>query len=169
MKRVVRFAEDGEHYVAGDFGDDGEATQAKINSGEYVVLTMIVYDEDKITDLTTDDDLFTSDAFLDSLSCIVVESSGFNTGMDYTSGNVDAIDNEYLRSLAHEALRCAGCAIAPGHVHDFEAPTTVRDCIMQLLDFPLDAPVFGFTSGLPPSFAISGDDGNVYISTSDNY
>jgi len=168
MKRVVRFAEDAESYVAGDFGDDGEATQAKITSGEYAVLTMLVYDEDKITDLTTDDDLFTSDAFLDSLSCIVVESTGFTTCMDYTPVNVDTISNEYLRSLAHEALRCAGCAIAYGHRHDYKAPTTVRDCIMQLLDFPMGAPVFGFTSGMPPQFAMSGDDGNVYVSSSDN-
>jgi len=163
MKRVVRFVEDGESYVAGDFGDDGETTLAKIASGEYVVLTMIVYDEDKITDLTTDDDLFTSGALLDSLSCIVVESSGFNTGMDYTPDNVDTIGNDYLRSLTHEALRCAGCAIAPGHKHDFEVPMTVRDCIMQLLGFPMDAPVFGYTSGAAPSFAMSGDDGNVYV------
>lgn len=101
-------------YVPDDLGDNGVEEMAKVTSGESIILGMLCYDENKITDLTTDYDLVSGDALLDSLWCIVVDSSDINfTGIDYTADNVTSITNDYLRFMACEALGLDVEKVAP--------------------------------------------------------
>jgi hypothetical protein len=109
MRKVVRFVEDDEPRVAGDFGDNGEQTIEDIRSGATIVVGMVVYDEDAITDLTTLDDMFESrvaGALLDSLWGIDVPYAAINDcDRDYYADTVDTIQSEYLRELATNVLK----------------------------------------------------------------
>lgn len=106
MKRTVRFIEDDEGYCAGDFGDNGEDTMAKIASGDIIILGMVVFDADALSlDESIPVETRVSEVMIESLWCIDVESGAINdVGRDWDAETYTNIQTEYLRELAHNAL-----------------------------------------------------------------
>jgi hypothetical protein len=105
MKPTVRFVEDDNPYVAGDFGDQGVEEMARIQAGAVIVVGMVVFDADAVDESERDrnPEAAINAALLDSLWCIAVQSDALNDlGKDITDPSV--VRNDYLRHLATEAL-----------------------------------------------------------------